>query len=361
MPCSPPRTGGCASGDGAVGGPWWDRAMSLAEYLAGLDAGQLTALLERRPEVLVEPAPRGFRELAQRLGAADALRAAMERCTADEVSAIRAIALGAEDLATLAARLDASPEQVGAIVDGLGGRGLAWRRAQRIGLPRRLAEEFTADLHPFQPVAVLARQMRVDDLRTAIAGLGADPTGLRKPELIARLVELYGDGTTVARTLAGLQPAVRAHLERLRATPILHFGYGGRPTGPAAVLLGRGLLLADGYGPPVLPREVATTLLHLAARRGLTGPPGLPAAEGVPDDGRAAAESTLLALTALLDEARHQPLATLKKGGVGTRERARLTKRVGIAEPALWIDITAAAGLLVPAPAGYAPGQAYDA
>jgi hypothetical protein len=102
------------------------------------------------------------------------------------------------------------------------------------------------------------------------------------------------------------------------------------------------------------------TLLHLAARRPLTGPPVLPVAQGAPDDGRAAAESALLALTALIDEARHHPLAALKKSGIGTRERARLTKRLGMAEPALWIDVAAAAGLLVPSPAGYAAGSTYD-
>ena len=38
--------------------------MSFAEHLAGLDTEQLTGLLERRPDVLVAPAPRSIRELA---------------------------------------------------------------------------------------------------------------------------------------------------------------------------------------------------------------------------------------------------------------------------------------------------------
>ena len=60
-------------------------------------------------------------------------------------------------------------------------------------------------------------------------------------------------------------------------------------------------------------------------------------------------------LVGLLDEATTQPLARLKKGGVGARERARLAKRLGIDEPALWIDLAAALGMLDPTRAATRP------
>lgn len=100
--------------------------MSFAEHLAGLDTAQLTRLLERRPDVLVEPAPRSVRELALRLDSIDSVQAAPARVDADEALVIRAVALGARTVADVAARVGGSPEQVRGVVDGLSARGLAW-------------------------------------------------------------------------------------------------------------------------------------------------------------------------------------------------------------------------------------------
>jgi len=66
-------------------------------------------------------------------------------------------------------------------------------------------------------------------------------------------------------------------------------------------------------------------------------------------------------LTTLLDEARHRPLAALKKGGIGARERTRLSGKVGIPEPTLWIDVAARSGSLERAVAGYGASPGYDA
>jgi len=48
----------------------------FADYLAGLAAPRLTQLLRARPEVGLEPVPRGFEQPAQRLGGADSLATA---------------------------------------------------------------------------------------------------------------------------------------------------------------------------------------------------------------------------------------------------------------------------------------------
>jgi XPB/Ssl2-like helicase family protein len=334
----------------------------FASHLAGLDPGALTALLEHRPDTLVEPAPRSFAELAQRLGAVASLAAALERMDADEVAVIRAVALGAGTIEELAARCHAPVAQVRGVVDGLGERGLAWRAADRVGLPKRLAADFAADVHTFLPLSALANRIRVDDVRTAVEGLGGATAGLRKAELVDRLAALYADTALVARVIAALPTAAREHLEML-ATPhgLWDAGWGGfglRSTGPTAVLVRAGLLLPAGYGPPAVPREV---VLARAGGDGLRGRPELAASADPPDDGRAGAEAALLALTTLLDEARHRPLAALKKGGIGARERARLSGKVGIAEPALWIDVAAGAGFLERATSGYGVAASYDA
>ena len=195
----------------------------FAGHLAGLDPGALTALLEHRPDTLVEPAPRSFAELAQRLGAVDSLAAALERVDADEVAVIRAIALGAGTVAELAARCHAPVDQVRGVVDGLGERGLAWRADDRVGLPKRLAADFAADVHTFLPLAALANRIRVDDVRTAVEGLGGATAGLRKAELVDRLAALYADTALVARVIAALPTAAREHLE--------HAGDPARPLG----------------------------------------------------------------------------------------------------------------------------------
>jgi Helicase conserved C-terminal domain len=336
--------------------------MSLPEYLATLDSAALTALLQRRPDVLVEPAPRGFRELAQRLDAGDSLSAALDRVNGDEAAVIREVALGASSLGALAERCGSPHEQARAVVDGLCAQGLAWRLDERVGLPERLAQHFAADLYGFLPLSALAAGMRVDDLRTAVAGLGDDPAGLRKAELVAQLATLYADASRLDRTVTALPAAARAHLELLRTTRGFVTGFGTPRSGPTAVLVHAGLLVQSGYGPPVLPREVVVALLRDRAGGRLRGRPALPEATDAADDGRAGAESALLALTTLLDEARHRPLAALKKGGIGARERSRLSGKVGVAEPpALWIDVTAAAGLLERTAAGYEAAGTYDA
>lgn len=332
--------------------------MSFAEYLADLDTARLTALLEQRADVLREPVPRTTSELARRLDGVDSLIVALGRVNRDELVVVRAVALGAGTVAELAVRLDRPAEQVREVVDGLTERGLAWRFGDRVGLPPRLAEQFAAELLRFRPLALIARQARVDELRAAIVGLGADEPGLRKNELTDRLAALYADPATVARAVAGLPPAAREYLDLLRSGRIVDF-YGIRTSGPEAALVRAGLLVATPYLPAELPRELAAALLH-GTRETLVGRPELPASTDAPDDGQAGAGSALLALTTLLDEARHRPLAALKKGGVGTRERARLTSKVGIVEPALWIDVAAAAGLLRVAPKGYPAGDEYE-
>ena len=47
-------------------------------YLATLDADRLAALLRRRPDVLVDPAPRTVDELAMRLNGVDSLTRALK-------------------------------------------------------------------------------------------------------------------------------------------------------------------------------------------------------------------------------------------------------------------------------------------
>ena len=326
-------------------------------YLAGLDHARLTTLLELRSDVLVEPVPRSVVELTERLGGVDSLARALPEMNRDEVVVAELVALlGDAEPAAVADRLRASEADVRQVIDGLCARGLAWSVDGRVGLPERLAEHLAEGVGGFRPIAVIGRQANVESLRKAVAGLGGDPDGLRKPELIERLAELVTDPKTVARVVAGLPQSARKHLDRLLRGEYLYFGSRG---GPEESLLRAGLLVEGSYHHAELPREVAVAF-RLTDAGGLAGRPRLPASTDDPDDGRAGAETALLALTTLLDEARRRPLAALKKGGIGARERTRLSTRIGLASPALWIDIAYAAGLLTRVSDGYAPTVEYD-
>ncbi|GAA1256386.1 helicase-associated domain-containing protein [Pseudonocardia aurantiaca] len=333
--------------------------MSLATYLATLDSDRLVVLLQRRPDVLVEPAPRTVAELAMRLNGVESLTRALAVLNRDEMTTARAVALLDEPTtATLAARLRAPEPEVQCVIDGLCGYGLAWHVDGRVGLPPRLAEHFTDSVARFRPLAAIARQANVENLRAAVAGLGGDPNGLRKPELGARLGELTCEPAVIVRAVAGLSARARRHLDQMCRGTYIVFGIGPDNRSPVVELTRAGLLVDGPYHQTELPREVAVMLL-LGEGDGLTGAPQLPAAADGPADGRDGAEEALRALTTVLDEARNRPLAALKNGGVGTRERTRIS-RLGIPEPALWIDIAFAAGLLALTPEGYAATSGFD-
>ncbi|HLU58226.1 MAG TPA: helicase-associated domain-containing protein [Pseudonocardia sp.] len=334
-------------------------AVSLATYLAGLDPVQLTRLVEQRPDVLLEPAPRTVEELAGRLNGVDSLARALQRTNRDELLVAQVMAvLGAAGPAALAERLHAPEADVRQVVDGMCARGIAWHVDGRVGLPPRLAEHLGAEFGPFRPVAEIAGHFTVRHLRTVVAELGAEPGELRKPELIARLETLLTDPETVERAVASLTPATRRHLTRLASGEVsLHWF--AHDDGAEVELVRAGLILDGPSRRRELPREVAFLVL-LGESPGLTGRPELAPARADPDDGRAGAEGALRALTTLLDEARRRALPRMKKGGVGARERTRLSRQLGLVEPALWIDVAAATGLLAPARNGYVPTDVYD-
>ena len=127
---------------------------------------------------------------------------------------IRAVALGAGTLGELAVRCRAPVELVRGVVDGLCARGLAWRHDDCVGLPGRLAADFAADMQRFAPLSALAGRIRVDDLRTAVEGLGGEAAGLRKAELVDRLAALYADTALIARAAAALPVRPRAPIWR---------------------------------------------------------------------------------------------------------------------------------------------------
>ena len=334
----------------------FDGGVSLRAHLAALDAHALAAVLDRRPDVLVEPAPASLDELAHRLTGVDSLARALPLMDADEVAVTRVIAVAGPVAADMIAeRLRSDVATVRDTVARLVDRALVVEVDGSLVLPELLTQQFAAELRHLRPLAAVVKQALVADLQTAVDGLGGDSHGLTKARLAERLTALLGDAQVVARAVAGLPAAARRHLDLMR-TGELYIPWNSQ--GPAAHLTRAGLLVGGPYHRPELPREVAA-MLALDGSPPITGRPLLPPSTDTATEGGAAAEAAVRTLIGMLDEATAQPLARLKKGGVGARERARLGKRLGIDEPALWIDLAAALDMLEPTDDGYAAAKQY--
>jgi len=344
---------------------------SFGEYLAGLDTDALTGLLRARADVRVEPVPRGFEQLAQRLSGPDSLVAGLRSVNRDALVVGQAVAaLGSSATVAAIGRLVGAPDH--AVRDALAelcGRGLAWFGSGVVCLPERLAMHWSAEIGGGRPAATAARSVLVDDLRSAVEAWGIEVTGLRKPELIARLVEVLSDARAVAGVVRGLPKAARDRIDQLRG------GYGqyypgyvtqGNAGGASAdrVLVAAGLALrVNGHWE--MPREVGVAAWLAQRELLLTGRPEIPRAQVAVGTALATAQAAisdlLRAVTALLDEAGSSSIAALKKGGVGPRERSRLAARLALPGDvlALGIDLAYAAGLLGQGDAGYAPTEQY--
>jgi len=344
-------------------------ARSFAEHLSGLNEVSLIALLQARPDVLVQPVPRGFTQLAQRLGGAESLAAALRTANRDMVMVGQAtVALGASaTVPALARLLNASEQAVRAVVAQLCGLGLAWDSSGILCLPERLEAHWLAEIGGGRPVVTIAGSVLVENLRAALGAFGAATDGLRKPELTAQLSEFMRDPPLIIKVIAGLPKPARDRLSEFRrGCHEYHSGFGrSQPGDPTKLLLAAGLLLPVNYGLE-LPREVAVAAWLAERELTLTGRPYFPLVgaddAAVRRAAQAAAQEALRGVTTLLDAARTAPIAALKKGGVGPRERARLAKRLSIPEDVLvlWIDLTYAAGLLGRADTGYAPTHLYE-
>lgn len=331
-------------------------------------------LLGLRPDVRAQPVPRGYAQLAQRLAGPESLVAALRTVNRDTVVVGQAVAaLGASaTVAGAAALLNAPEHAVHDEVANLCGRGLAWLDSGAPRLPERLAAHWSAAIGGGRPAALIARSVLVADLRAAAEVWGVDAAGLRKSELVERLAAALADTGALVAVVTGLPKARRDRLDQLRYGHGGYYVYAGGYGAPGAGVRGdadrpladAGLLLRVN-GRWELPREVAVAAWLADRELLLTGRPDIPLVDVAPSTvltgAQAAVQDVVRAATTLLDEARSTPIAALKKGGVGPRERSRLAARLSLSAEALvlCIDLAYAAGLLGQVESGYAPTDAF--
>lgn len=195
---------------------------TFAAYLSELSDEALVELLQARPDVRIEPVPRGFAQLAQRLDNPDSLVTALHTLNRDALIVGEAIAVldEAATLPAVARLLGAAENLVRSGADALRARGLLWESSGVLRLPERLQAHWSAEIAGHRPVGKIAPSVRVEDLRAAVTAWGGAADGLRKPELITTLNELAAEPGVLAQIVADLPAPARIRLEELRA------GYG---------------------------------------------------------------------------------------------------------------------------------------
>lgn len=345
-------------------------AVPLTEWLGTRSPAQLAALLTARPDAAAPPVPRHLRELAERLDIVSSVGDALHRLPAPALQVIEVLQLlgpGAGDRVGLADWLGCRPDDpaLATTLELLATRALVWPDGDALAMARPL---YTAFRHPLQlgaPAAALLSRYPLEHLRPIAHALGL-PTPGRKPDLVARIAALLGDADRVRELVAGADATTRARLHQLAThgpAATTSAWYGHHPPDPELRwAAGRGLVVADSWGVPQVPREAAVALRGPGWHAPFTPQPPIPPLAALPDDEAVAREAAaaggtaVTQLTALLEEVAGTPPALLKAGGVGVKELRRLAKAVDLAEAdvRLWLELAYEAELVAPVrdPAG---------
>lgn len=339
-------------------------AATLAEFLAALRAEQLAAALTARPDATVPPVPRDLPELAERLEIFHSVAAAVQLLPAPAMQVVEVLQLlgpGAGDRAELAGWLGCpvGDPALAATLELLESYALGWLDGAQLRLAAPLYEAFRYPLQLGAPATALLARYPTEHLRPIARTLGL-PTAGRKQELLASIAGLLTDPERVRELVAGASAAVRARLHRLAvdgpATEHFAAWYGYHQPDPELRWAAeRGLVLADSWGVPQLPREAAVALRGPGWHAPFQPQQPRPALVEVGDDAvereaAAAGGAAVDQLTALLEVVSAAPPALLKAGGVGVKELRRLARTLGAEEATvrLWLELAHQAELVSP-------------
>jgi Helicase conserved C-terminal domain len=362
-------------------------AHALAGWLAGLDGSALSAVLDRRPDVLLGRPPASLAQLAARLEEPASVVGALRGLPLPGLQVLEALqALGEQRsrdrLGTLLAG-DPGPahdQAVDAVLAELTGAALVRPGGgDRLEVPAGLATAFPRPLRLGPPARQLWSAQPVDALGRALRALGRRPAG-RKADLLDALVEVLADGDAVRARVAQAPADVAYGLRRMADGT----DDGGDPdewsahrfdpdrwaVRRAAERWGvdHGLLAAGPWGGGAeMPAEVARAVRGPGYRAPFTpdrpAVPTRPVADGVVGSGAAAAVGALTARAlALLDRLARGPVPLLAGGGLGVRELGRLAKAVHTdeTEMRLLVELTTSAGLVEPSSGSLGVGPGFS-
>ena len=343
----------------------------FAGYLASLPRPELEALLARRPDALTLPAPRNFLQLAQRLNVPASVSAAIWQLSTAGWMLSHAIgAIGSMASAEhLAAYMETDDDHVRAELEQLRAVGLAWTDGHGIArLTSRLRQHIAEELGGDGWFIDLAQNVRVDELRRMARAYGIDGTTLRKQQLVDILALTVNDREKVLYALQSLRDDDWSVLDLLMQGDYAVRYITSFARSPQAKtverLAGSGLVLLSDSG-ALIPYEIAQAMFVMTKGIRLPRAPMLPDAgadnDQVRQAARSAAEHALRVMVSLLDDAAQTPIAALKAGGVGVRERKRLARALSVPaeEMPLWIALAFTTQLLRHSGKAFAPSEAY--
>jgi len=338
----------------------------LVRWLGGLDEAELAALLGRRPDVLLGALPRDLTELAQRLWHPQSLVMALRsRAVPCLQLAEAALVLGEGcTRAVLGEFLDGSGPyhrgDVDQVVDELIAHAVVSADEDgRIDLPDALAEIFASPLGLGRPLRVLLSDRPVEVMRRIQTALGLEKQKNRADTVVA-LVAYLGNVDNVREILATAPGEVSEYLatladERAPDEEAMYDPGRYRQRQAAIQWAGeRGLMIGAQYGYDwQMPAEVARALRGPGYHAPFTPQRPEPATRivdraRVETDSAAAATQFADHALAVLDHVVCLPVASVKSGGVGSRELTKLAKATaaGDAEARLTLELADAVGLL---------------
>jgi hypothetical protein len=356
----------------------------LAEWLAGLDAAELAAVLERRPDAVVGLPPATLGELALALDSSHALVAGLRGLTTPGRQVLEVLlALGERRtrrglVSLLAGRPGSAHEQaVDAVLAELRTAALAWPgEGDRIEVSPGLATVLPEPLGLGPPSRRVWSEQTVTAVEQALRALGGRPRG-NKAEKLDSLVSLLADADRVREVAASAPPPVAEDLRRLAWSGVEEdddlldrYDVGAyrrrRETEQWAIV--HGLLAGSTWAVTApMPAEVALALRGAEYRAPFAPRPPVsgthPVAPQAVESAAAAAISAFLShALALLDRVNRMPVPLLAGGGVGVRELGRLAKALGVedTEIRLLLAVAADCRLLMPSAEGLGVGDRFD-
>ncbi|MGH3904628.1 MAG: helicase C-terminal domain-containing protein [Pseudonocardiaceae bacterium] len=336
---------------------------ALIALLRRMDAAELAALLAARPDATVAPEPCTVSELALRLGDDGSVRSAVHQLSVPQMQLVEAVqALGDGCLRAELERLLGVGEHLDSAVldellDGLRRLALVWADGPVLRMAPALDQMSIDPLALGQPAATLLAELTVEQLSQIAAKY--DIRGQRrKSDWVSSLVDALSDPLQLHQVLGSAPPGVDETIERLvwqspRAHAPVQFAlYGTHSYGlPAAMmwLTQHGLLLPSGWDAGQMPREVALALRGEGYHPALhTAQPVLITAEV--DPAPITRVSIVNCVQRMLGSLSISPAQQLATGGVGVRELRRIGRELGSSEDEvrLWLELAAAAGLVLP-------------
>jgi hypothetical protein len=351
----------------------------ITEWLRAQHRDDLLTVLGNRADCL-SPEPRSLTALGDRLSSPTSIRLVLRRLDLgclELLDALRALGdgAGADDLRRLLDVGGATAEtDYERALRELQRHALVWPdRGTRLRLagPLRNAE---GALRLGAGLRVLLKPLTVAQLKSIAEKLGLD-IKRNKQGLVDAIHEAVSDSPWMRDVIAQAPAEAQRLTENLVwQSPRLAGGsggfahYGEMAWGSAGQrwLMQRGLLLPAPQPAPhgcvEMPREVALALRGPDYRAPLTPRPSEPvtvAVEAADVDSTAAvaASSIVDGVTRLLELTLREPIGMLRTGGVGVRELRRLAKslRSTVDAVRLWLELAAAAELLLPDSDGIRP------